>query len=243
MHKHHRHPRRIHRHRTHNPRNRKEKPSLSQTKMIAVLDHYARRLNDAQPHDQIIFDPTVFPPEQPVTINLASNLPEIAQGSLTIDASNAGVILNGSEIPAEDSNGINISSNNNIIRGLQIIDFSGWGIALYNGAQNNLIGGDNEIGNGLLGQGNLVSGNRASGILLWGEKTSYNIIQGNYIGTDVNGTLVRNSQPEGIFIGGGSHNEILHNLIANHKWGGITLRWTRSRANPQRDRPWKHHYQ
>ncbi len=177
----------------------------------------------AQPHDQIIFDPTVFPPEQPVTINLASNLPEIAQGSLTIDGSNAGVILNGSEIPTEDSNGINISSNNNIIRGLQIIDFSGWGLALYNGAQYNLIGGDNESGDGLLGQGNLVSGNRASGILLWGERTSYNIIQGNYIGTDVNGTLVRNSQPEGIFIGGGAHNEILHNLIANHKWGGITL--------------------
>src|SRR3990170_4173880 len=49
-------------------------------------------LLDAQPSDTITFDPAVFPPDAPVTIALSAGLPELDQGNLTIDASNAGVI-------------------------------------------------------------------------------------------------------------------------------------------------------
>jgi len=55
-------------------------------------------LLDAQSGDTINFDPTVFPPSAPVTIFLTSGLPPVSQGNLTIDASNAGVVLDGSNI-------------------------------------------------------------------------------------------------------------------------------------------------
>ena len=47
----------------------------------------------------ITFDPTVFPPDNPATIFILSALPELAQGQLTIDGSNAGIILDGSQAP------------------------------------------------------------------------------------------------------------------------------------------------
>ena len=50
-------------------------------------------LDHANNGNSITFDPSVFPPNNPVTITLTSALPAISQGNLTIDASNAGVIL------------------------------------------------------------------------------------------------------------------------------------------------------
>jgi len=50
--------------------------------------------------DTITFDTDVFPPSSPVTIALTSALPDITQGHLTIDGSDAGVILDGSGIGA-----------------------------------------------------------------------------------------------------------------------------------------------
>jgi len=47
----------------------------------------------------ITFDPTLFPPDDPTTIFILSALPELAQGQLTIDGSNAGIILDGSQAP------------------------------------------------------------------------------------------------------------------------------------------------
>ena len=55
-------------------------------------------LTDAQSGDTITFDPSVFPPMRPVTIALTSGLPEITQGNLTLDASDAGVILDGGHV-------------------------------------------------------------------------------------------------------------------------------------------------
>ncbi len=57
-------------------------------------------LQEAQPGDVIVFDPAVFPPDNPVTISVLSPLPPLSQGNVTIDASNAGVILDGSVMVA-----------------------------------------------------------------------------------------------------------------------------------------------
>src|SRR3990170_2541731 len=71
-------------------------------------------LQDAQNGDTITFDPATFPPDTPVTISLSSGLPEITQGNLTIDASNAGVVLDGSNITTpEFVHGLSILSDNN----------------------------------------------------------------------------------------------------------------------------------
>ncbi|HLA05800.1 MAG TPA: hypothetical protein VJ022_00025, partial [Anaerolineales bacterium] len=115
-------------------------------------------LQDAQSGDTITFDPSVFPPDAPTTIALSSGLPELNQGNLTIDASDAGVILDGSNITTPDpQHGLAIWSDGNIVLGLQITGFSNAGIALY--GEYNVIGGDRKIGDAPLGQGNLISGN------------------------------------------------------------------------------------
>jgi hypothetical protein len=160
------------------------------SKSDSGLGSLREAIENALPGDSITFDSSVFPPTNPDTITLASGLPELSQGNLTIDASDAGVILDGSMITTPELvDGLSIHSNNNIIRGLQIVFFSQAGIALSGGAQNNIIGGDRDIGAGPLGQGNLISGNSNFGIGLWDEGTSFNTIQGNFIGTDLSGTV------------------------------------------------------
>jgi len=57
------------------------------------------------------------------------------------------------------ADGLPIESNGNVIRGLQIVNFPGNGIVLHDGAQNNVIGGNSNLGAGPLGRGNLVSSN------------------------------------------------------------------------------------
>ena len=58
-------------------------------------------MEEAQNGDTITFNPAIFPPDDPVTIFIASELPHIRQGNLTIDASNAGVILDGRDAGRE----------------------------------------------------------------------------------------------------------------------------------------------
>ena len=79
-------------------------------------------LLDAQPHDTITFDPAVFPPDAPVTIFVGSEeLPHIRVSNLALDASNAGVILDGSQVPGDWVAGLQIvMSEANTIMGLQI---------------------------------------------------------------------------------------------------------------------------
>ena len=81
----------------------------------------------------------------PVTISLQSGLPAITAGPLTIDASNAGVILDGSG--ASFSSGLRIRGADGVtIRGLQILNFPRYGIELTDGARNAVIGGSRHIG-------------------------------------------------------------------------------------------------
>jgi hypothetical protein len=58
-------------------------------------------LLEAQKSDIITFDPTVFPPSAPVTISITSPLEPIDDNHFTLDASNAGVVLDGSLLPDE----------------------------------------------------------------------------------------------------------------------------------------------
>jgi hypothetical protein len=187
-------------------------------------------LLDAQPGDTITFDPQAFPQNKPATIVLSSSLPEISQGYLTIDASNAWVILDGSSISTgADVTGLSISSEWNVVRGLQIVNFPGAGIWLNSGSHYNIIGGDQTAGTGPLGQGNLVSRNGNIGIGLY--EASNNTIKGNYIGTDPDGSQAWGNQYEGIYIEEGSNNEVSQNLISDNGASGITLQGNNTYSN------------
>jgi len=180
-------------------------------------------LQDTQAFDTITFDPAVFPPDAPTTIFLTDTLPTIQQGYLTVDASNAGVILDGSNIKEGSATGLIIGSSGNTIQGLQIINFLDIGIGLEESASGNVIGGDRNIGNGPLGQGNLISGNGLRGIDSIGA--SFNHITGNYIGTDVSGQNPFGNEGDGIWMDGGIENIIgPNNIIAFNGTSGITIR-------------------
>jgi len=178
----------------------------------------------AQSDDNITFDPVVFPPTAPVTITIISELPHIRQGNLTVDASDAGVILDGSSVSGTWVPGVEIVSDGNTIRGLQISNFSGTGITLSGGAQNNTIGGDCKIGIGPLGQGNQTSLNNV-GIGLWGEGTYFNSITGNLIGTDATASDGLGNQGHGIMILEGASNNTLGpaNVITGNYGDGINI--------------------
>lgn len=188
-------------------------------------------IKNAVPGDVIVFDPGVFLPKDPATIYLKTNLPVLKNGKITIDGSNAGVIINGMNAEEDYIHGIKIESSGNTIMGLQIVncrslreDRQGAGILLA--GSNNIIGGDRSIGAGPIGQGNLVAGN-CIGIDLPGGGSSYNHLLGNLIGTADCGRRpnIYGGNNDGIVIDGGSNNHIIgpDNIIAHNYSRGIVI--------------------
>jgi parallel beta-helix repeat protein len=162
----------------------------------------------------------------------------------TIGGTAAGVgnVISGNGTFANGFNGINIlnvsggflGANNNLVAGNRIgTDATGLlgglanknaGVQVAVGAANNTIG--------LPGAGNLISGNGYAGVQLFSAGTG-NIIQGNEIGTNLNGgggslpALFANAAGVIVFntanstIGGG--NTVAGNLISNNATNGIDL--------------------
>ncbi len=160
-------------------------------------------LLDAELGDTIAFDTSIFPRTSPTTITLSSALPNVITDNVTINASNAGVILDGSALSS--GHGLSIQSNGNVIKGLRILHFPADGIRLDNGASYNLIGGSNaNPGGACSGDCNLVSGNGNIGISINGSGAMSNTISGNYIGVDVSGTAALGNTSNGVFIADGA---------------------------------------
>ncbi|MBE9128186.1 MULTISPECIES: S8 family serine peptidase [unclassified Coleofasciculus] len=125
---------------------------------------------------------------------------------------------------------LNSSATGNVIQGNYIgTDITGtkdlgnfYGIKMR-GTSNTLIGGTTT------GAGNLISGNDAEGINIQRSSATNNVIQGNYIGTDVTGTKDLGNSDQGIYIATGSNNLIggstveARNLISGNDSRGITL--------------------
>jgi len=168
-------------------------------------------LLDAGAGDVILFNTTTFPPGAPMTITLASELPWILVDNLTIDASEAGVILDGSALDDEPVGLSIFLAEEAAIRGLQILNFH-TGVLLGLGATNCTLGGDRAIGAGPLGQGNLISANSSVGIQLEGMEgfdTSHNSIIGNFIGTDITGDTENGNGYAGIAIAFGASQNVI----------------------------------
>jgi parallel beta-helix repeat protein len=168
-------------------------------------------LLDAQPGDTITFDLTIFPPVAPVTITLTAPLPVLTQGNLTLDASSAGVVLDGSQLSGEDVHGLDIDSDGNVVRGLEIFNFPGAAVGLREGVSGNVV------------RDNLLSGNGSFGIGVWGAETTDNTLQDNIIGTNRSGQAAGGLTRDGIHIYAAGQNTVTGNLIAGVGQSGIYI--------------------
>jgi CSLREA domain-containing protein len=101
---------------------------------------------------------------------------------------------------------------------------NGVGVFIGWGAQNNTIGGDTE------GERNVISGNDQDGVLLFENNTTGNIVSGNYIGTDANGTADLGNTQNGVYIGYGAQNNTVggdtdgeRNVISGNNENGVLI--------------------
>ncbi|MBN1317608.1 MAG: right-handed parallel beta-helix repeat-containing protein [Anaerolineales bacterium] len=180
---------------------------------------FRQALFEASAGDTILFSSATFSPTNPATITLASCLPAIVQDNLTVDGSDAGVILDGNATCGQGCSGLGIEADNVQIYGLQIVNFPGNGIELR--GQNNTIGGDENLVGGPLGRGNLLSKNGGAGIALLESGTYSNTIRGNLIGVDPAGALDWGNGGDGIHINSASYNLITENVISGNGGNGI----------------------
>ena len=87
------------------------------------------------------------------------------------------------------------------------------GVFIGFGATNNNIGGDT------FGARNFISGNGIAGVIIQSNETMGNVVQGNYIGTDVSGTASLGNAVVGVVI----HTEATNNIIGGDTPGARNL--------------------
>lgn len=190
-------------------------------------------MSRARSGDTITFDADIFDltnSNAATVINVESELPAMDDGSVTLDASDRRVTVNGSGTAT--ASGILIKSSANTVRGLNIIGFPKSGVTISGGAKSNTIGGSRSTGTGPNGQGLRISGNGAFGLEITGAGTSANVIKGCWIGLDASGTLP-DPNLAGVLIqdraaqntlGGTGAGEA--NVISGNKFEGLTFSGT-----------------
>ena len=198
----------------------------------------------------------------PQTITPATPLPLITDPVIIDGTSQPGfngapiIELNGTNVGAGGS-GLLINAGSSTVKGLVINRFPVFGIRLFtkggntitgnyigtnldgNAAAGNVVYGieisdsaNNTIGGTTAAARNIISGNGFGAIFVSGATSMGNVIQGNFIGTDVTGTVkVGNGQPgnSDAVVVGGSNNTIggtapgARNLISGNNNNGISL--------------------
>jgi parallel beta-helix repeat protein len=183
-------------------------------------------LSNAYHGDAIEFSSLIFPPTNPVTIALASELPRITWRNVTIDARNAGVIISGAGLPP-GSDGLTIDASGDTIRGLTVIEFSGVGLRLGNNTDCNSIVENNFWNNGrgiyLDGSNNnTVSANDCSnntdGIYL--SASGNNTVRANTCWNNNTGIQLSSSDNNSIYL-----NSFTDNIAANVVSSGSSNAW------------------
>jgi titin len=144
-------------------------------------------------------------------------LQNVSSNQIGGSASGAGNLISGNNANANTSgnNGINfINASWNIIQGNRIGTDAGGTVSLGNSwnaiyMQN---ANSNQIGGVVAGAGNLLSANGREGIYL--TNASWNVIQGNFIGTKADGTSALGNALHGIDLDVGSTNNIIGGTAA-----------------------------
>jgi hypothetical protein len=173
--------------------------------------------------DTIVFD-LPFPSD---TVELDDTLPALDTGDDTVDGS-ADVIVSGAG--TGDFDCFEISSNNNTIKGLAVVNCNA-GVNIHAGAQHNTIGGSAEPEP----ERNVISANDV-GVVISGAGTDGNVVGGNYIGTDDAGTFAIANRV-GVFIADGAQDNTIggstpgeRNIISGNNASGVMLQGTSANA-------------
>ncbi|MBI3852427.1 MAG: hypothetical protein HY298_19395 [Verrucomicrobia bacterium] len=164
-----------------------------------------------------------------ITILSASNLVggiDITNRNLISGSNKHGIFL------------LNATAVGNQIQG-NLIGTDVTGTKRLGNAQNGIAisgGRGNQIGGSGVAARNIISGNLQSGVYLNPGSTT-NLIQGNFIGTDVNGTAAISNTADGVTISGGTGNVIggtnptLRNVISGNGGRGVLLNTGGATAN------------
>ena len=130
-------------------------------------------------------------------------------GNLISGNAKAGIDIDGAGTAFNQVMGNRIGTtgdgNNSLPNGWSTLNYWTGGVLVQEGASDNQIGGD-----GSVGYGNLISGNSAN-VYIVGAGTAYTIVEGNYIGTNADGTasLGQGTPNDGVDIDdGATHNQI-----------------------------------
>jgi hypothetical protein len=154
-----------------------------------------------------------------VGVLITSSATNNTLGGASIAARNVMSGNNGSGIEISYSAAANFIRGNFIgtdPTGVNPVPNGGEGIYVHDGASGNFIGGT------AAGAGNVISANTFRGIYAYGTNTSYNLIQGNFIGTAADGTSALGNNWDGIvFFDGASSNVV--GLSTSGSGAGNTL--------------------
>ena len=129
-----------------------------------------------------------------------------AEGVLIEDAATTGNLVEGNHIGTD-------------LAGTKAVPNGADGVFI-NSAPGNTIGGP------AASQRNIISGNGRQGITIFQATASGNIVQGNYLGTDVTGSAFIPNAGDGIRIDGAANNQITGNVISGNSGGtqsGVTI--------------------
>lgn len=148
----------------------------------------------------------------------------------TIGGAEAGA---GNLISGNTINGVNIfgiAAGGNAVLGNYVGTDASGGSAIPNGENGIavLFASSNTIGGTAPGAGNVVSGNTLDGVVLFGEGADDNVVQGNYLGTDVTGAVALGNGHSGVHIDTGTGNLIggtgegARNILSGNDFG-ITI--------------------
>jgi titin len=147
-----------------------------------------------------------------------------ADGAMNLISSNHdyGVVITGTETMSNTVLGNIVGTD---VSGGSAIGNGHAGIAITGGANHNFIGGGSDHD-----AFNLVSGNDTRGILLSDPGTSHNTIAGNYIGTNISGTLAVGNDGYGVHIKSGASENLIggdlesaFNLISGNLGKGVFI--------------------
>ena len=108
------------------------------------------------------------------------------------------------------------------VSGTAALPNSASGVDVDAGATNTLVGGTTA------GAGNVLSGNGNHGVLIQSNNTTNTTVQGNYIGTNFNGTAALANQQNGILITGnnntvGGNTAGARNIISGNNQSGVRI--------------------